>query len=109
MRRFESRHTRGSLLLFCALALFVWTGCSATTSDEPSTAKVPEAEDTGDDVSEKGKKWGGWRWQGDRDNCYFAFKNTCFATQEAACKEAACENDGCQVAEGAPARVSCRE
>ena len=39
-------------------------------------------------VSETGKRWGGWRWKGDRDRCYYIFRNHCFETQTAACKAA---------------------
>jgi hypothetical protein len=90
--------------LVAALAL----GCSSTPAADQPTTSVPPDEDTGHKVSEKGKKWEGWRWQGDRDNCYFLFKNECFDTQEAACKAAEC-GDGCQVKEGAPSLVSCKQ
>lgn len=115
----NSRHRRGSLqqglragltALTLALALaFAVTACSASNSAEPSTAKVPKAEDTGEDVSEKGKKWSGWRWKGDRDNCFYSVGNTCFATEEEACKSAECAEGACQTEAGAPVKVSCRE
>lgn len=101
-----SRILAPSFFVF-ALCLSGWLGCGTTTGGEASTAKVPTVEDTGEDVNPKGKKWGGWRWQGDRDNCIYVFKNTCFATQKLACKEADCGDGTCTVEAGAPSRVSC--
>ncbi len=92
-----------------ALSLTGMLGCSTTSGNEPSTAKVPTIEDTGEDVSPKGKKWEGWRWKGDRDNCIFIVKNQCFAEQQPACAAAECEEDACIVEDGAPAKVSCKQ
>ena len=61
-----------------------------------------------DAVSEKGKSWGGWRWKGDRDDCYFVHKNRCFDSKSRACEKAKCGKRGCQVDDGAPSKVTCK-
>jgi hypothetical protein len=54
------------------------------------------------------KKWSGWRYQGDRKECFFVVGRKCFKTEKAACSAAKCkgpskcENDG-----GGPATISC--
>lgn len=60
-----------------------------------------------DAVSEKGKSWGGWRWKGKRDDCFFVVANKCFETKKAACTAANCDKKACKVKEGAPSKVSC--
>jgi hypothetical protein len=60
-------------------------------------------------VSEEGKSWGGWRWKGKREDCFFVHKNQCFATLEDACKAAKCKMADCVQDEGAPAKVSCEK
>ena len=60
-----------------------------------------------DAVSEKGKSWGGWRWKGKRDDCYFVHKNRCFDSKSRACEAADCGKRGCKVDDGAPAKVTC--
>lgn len=58
-------------------------------------------------VSDEGKKWGGWRWKGKREDCFFVHENQCFATLADACRAAKCKKDECVHDEGAPAKVSC--
>ena len=62
-----------------------------------------------DAVSEDGKKWGGWRWKGKRDECYYVFKNRCYDTKAEACSAAKCGKQSCAVKEGAPSKVSCKK
>jgi hypothetical protein len=57
----------------------------------------------------EGKDWGGWRWEGKRDDCFFKVGNACFDSLEAACKKAGCKGDACQHDKSAPANVSCKE
>ncbi len=64
--------------------------------------------DDKDAVSEKGKSWGGWRWKGDRDDCYFVHENRCFDSKSRACEAAKCGRKSCQVKDGAPSKVSCK-
>ena len=60
-------------------------------------------------VSEDGKRWGGWRWKGKREDCFFVHDNQCFATLEEACKAAKCKMADCVQDDGAPAKVSCEK
>lgn len=60
-----------------------------------------------DAVSEKGKSWGGWRWKGKRDDCFFVVDNKCFDTKKQACTAAKCGSKSCEVKTGAPSKVSC--
>jgi hypothetical protein len=62
-----------------------------------------------DAVSEEGKSWGGWRWKGDRDDCFYVFKNKCFDSKSRACEAADCGSGKCNVEEGAPSKVKCKK
>ncbi|MEZ4361217.1 MAG: hypothetical protein R3B48_13620 [Kofleriaceae bacterium] len=56
-----------------------------------------------------GKKWRGWRYQGDRSECFFTFESHCYKTREAACKAAKCAAPKkCDVEDGGPSIVSCK-
>lgn len=74
-------------------------------SERPKRGRVKDK----DDVSEKGKKWGGWRWKGERDNCVYVYDNKCFAEKKAACKAAGCEGGACLEKRGAPSKIKCRK
>jgi hypothetical protein len=66
-----------------------------------------EREPDGDKLSDKGKKWGGWRYQGSRDDCFFLVKRRCFTKRADACAAARCGKKQCVVEGGGPATVSC--
>ena len=68
-----------------------------------TTKETPEAR-----ASDKGKKWGGWRYRGSRDECFYVVGRKCFATEAAACKAAGCGRGKCAVSGGGPANVKCR-
>ena len=54
------------------------------------------------------KKWGGWRYQGDRKDCFFLVGKKCFKTENAACKAAACKGPmKCESTGGGPATMKC--
>lgn len=55
----------------------------------------------------KGKKWSGWRYTGDRDNCSYVVGRHCYKTQASACEAAGCAAKKCEVDGGGPAVVSC--
>jgi len=61
-----------------------------------------------DDVSSQGKAWGGWRYAGDRDKCFFVVGRQCFDDLRAACKAARCDKD-CRTEGGGPATIRCRK
>jgi hypothetical protein len=78
-------------------------------SDEPTTAKEKqrrEAEANGE-VDNNGGKWGGWRYTGDRNECFFVVGRRCFKTEATACAAAKCGAKKCEVAGGGPATISC--
>lgn len=69
----------------------------ARTEKEPPEARV----------SDQGKKWGGWRYQGRRDDCFFLVKRRCFDKRADACAAARCGTRQCVVEGGGPATVRC--
>lgn len=100
--------------LSVSLALVAWLGpgCGGSTkSDEPTTAAEKqrrEAQAKGEADGTSGK-WGGWRYTGDRDECFFVVGRRCFKTEAAACAAARCGKKKCEVTGGGPAKVSCAQ
>lgn len=78
------------------------------THDAADRARAEAAENPDEPVSSQGKHWGGWRYQGSRDDCFFVVGRRCFADEKKACAAAKCKNDECEVTGGGPATVSCR-
>lgn len=99
-------------LLIGLLGLSLGCGADAKKSDEPTNAKEKqerEARAKGEDDGPKGKKWGKWRYKGDRNSCFFRVGARCFKTENAACQAARCKKPKkCDVAGAAPATVSCK-
>jgi hypothetical protein len=96
-----------SLALVATLAL--GCGSSPPPTDEPTTAKEKQRRDTeakGDTGTGAGK-WGGWRYTGDRNDCFFVVGRRCFKTEAAACSAARCGKRRCETTGGGPAAVSC--
>lgn len=88
-------------------------GCGgARPSDEPQTAKEKQrrqAKADGEDDGAKSKNWGGWRYKGDRNACFFIVGSKCFKTENAACQVARCKAPKkCNAVGAAPATVSCK-
>jgi hypothetical protein len=87
--------------------------CGATSTDgnEPQTAKqkqLQEARATGE-IDKPSAKWGGWRYQGDRKECFYVFGRRCFKTENAACQAAHCKAPKkCDSVGGGPATLSCK-
>lgn len=99
------------LPFFAAALAALALGCGGETSSgkEPTTAKEKqrrEAEAKGE-VDAPGGKFGGWRYTGDRNECFFVVGKRCFKTEAAACKFAKCGPRKCDVVGGGPATVSC--
>jgi len=92
-----------------ALVLLVACGGSTVSSDEPQTAKekqLREAKAAGDTNA---GKWGGWRYQGDRNECFYVVGRRCFKSENAACQAARCKSPKkCDVVGGGPATVGCK-
>jgi hypothetical protein len=83
-------------------------GGGATATDEPTTAKDKQRRDP--EVTEEpagSGKWGGWRYTGDRNECFFVVGRRCFKTEAAACAAAKCGKTKCEVTGGGPASVTC--
>lgn len=96
-----------------ALLLGLLVGCGTTASDTGAhtaaeRARIEEARSGDKDVEKpKGVSWGGWRYQGSRDDCFFVVGRACFASQDEACHAAKCKKNKCKVEGGGPATVSC--
>ena len=100
---------RALLLLFA----FACSGSSMQTKKgEPQTAREkmlaeqkahPEEEDSGGGT---GKKWGRWRYQGERKDCFFVFGARCYKTENAACQAAKCKTK-CTSEGAGPVTVKC--
>jgi hypothetical protein len=98
-----------------AAVMLVCAACASSTTpgpDEPTTAAEKqrrEARASGDVDPDTGK-WGGWKYEGDREDCFFVVGRRCFRTQEAACNAAKCASaELCDVVGGGPAAVSCKK
>jgi hypothetical protein len=100
-----------------AFALGLGLGISCGDSAQRGGAKAPrtaaeraraeKAAAADDDVSAKDKKWGGWRYQGHRDDCFFLVKRRCFDKRADACAAARCGKKQCVVEGGGPATIRC--
>jgi hypothetical protein len=78
-------------------------------SDEPTTAKEKQRRDAeaSGERDPAGGKWGGWRYSGDRNDCFFVVGKRCFKTEAAACSAARCGKRTCETTGGGPAAVAC--
>ncbi len=85
-------------------------GTGKTAAERARSEHAASGEDAVDD---KGKQWGGWRYRGSRDECFYIVGRTCFTELADACKAAKCKNgkkgaQACKLSGGGPATVSCR-
>lgn len=83
---------------------------------EPQTArekmlaeeKASKDKEEADPQPPGSKKWSGWRYQGDRKDCFFVVGRKCFKTEKAACSAAKCKAPSkCESDDGGPATISC--
>ena len=103
------------LLLVASLVAACSSGSMKVRKGEPQTArekmlaeekKHPEEKDEA--PAPGSKKWGGWRYQGDRKDCIFVVGKKCFKSENAACQAAHCKAPTkCEVEGGGPATVKC--
>jgi hypothetical protein len=96
-----------------AVVMLVSLGCGAPKPDpdEPQTAAEKqrrEARASGE-VDSDGGRWGGWKYQGDRQDCFYVVGRRCFKTEKGACNFARCAEGMCNVVGGGPAAVSCKK
>jgi len=87
-------------------------GCGGPqATDEPTTAKEKQLRDAKakGEVDPREKRWGGWRYQGDRNECFYVVGRKCFKTEKQACAAAKCTGaTKCATDGGGPASVSCK-
>jgi hypothetical protein len=90
------------------------SGSMKTHKGEPQTAREKmlaeekEHPDEGDPTGATGKKWGRWRFQGERKDCFFLVGGKCFKTENAACQAARCKAPTRCTSDGAgPATIKC--
>lgn len=100
-------------LLFVACTL----GCAGESmkvkKGEPQTARekmLAEQKANPEKDDPPARKYGGaWRYQGDRDDCFFLVGRRCYKTEKAACRAARCKAPATCTTEGAgPATVKCK-
>jgi len=86
-------------------------GCGAPlqASDEPATAKDKQRRDAEASGTADAPSAGhqGWRYTGDRNDCFFVVGHRCFKAEAAACTAAKCGKTECVVTGGGPATVTC--
>ena len=93
--------------------IVVACACGGTQSEanEPQTARetqLQEAKAKGE-VDAPNSKWGGWRYQGDRKDCFYVVGRKCFKTKKIACSAAKCAKGTCEIVGGGPATVQCKK
>ena len=82
---------------------------------EPQTAREKmlaeqKANPEDKDDSGTGKKWNGWRYQGERKECFFVVGRRCYKSENAACQAAHCKAPTRCTTEGAgPATMKCEK
>lgn len=100
-----------SLRSLCFVLACISCGAPQSDPNEPQTAKekqLQEARANGE-LDKSGGKWGGWRYQGDRKDCFFVVGRRCFKTENAACQAAHCRSPKkCEAVGGGPATLSCK-
>jgi hypothetical protein len=77
---------------------------------EPQTARekmlAEQKAKPEEDQDPSGKKWSGWRYQGERKECFFLVGRRCFKTEKAACQAARCKAK-CLTEGAGPAMLKC--
>jgi hypothetical protein len=98
-------------IVLCTWACALACGGPQSAPDEPQTAKekqLQEARANGELDDSSGGKWGGWKYQGSRDDCFYVAGRRCFATVKTACSSLHCKAPAkCNAVGGGPATVSC--
>ncbi|MEZ4402904.1 MAG: hypothetical protein R3B06_22980 [Kofleriaceae bacterium] len=82
---------------------------SVERAAEGKTGSEATRDDADEDkVSGRGKQWGGWRYTGSRDSCFFMVGRACFESEKDACEAAKCGAKKCVADGGGPATMRCR-
>jgi hypothetical protein len=102
---------RASSLVVCTMLALAACGSYGSGPPGPKTAAeraaAERAASTEDEVPDDGKAWGGWRYEGARDDCFYVVERKCFVTLDEACTFAECEA-GCDTDGAGPATVTCK-
>ena len=97
--------------LACVCALASACGGAQSSPDEPQTAKEKQLADmkaSGELDGSAAGKWGGWKYQGTREDCFYVAGRRCFKTAKNACQTLHCKAPAkCKAVGGGPATVSC--
>jgi hypothetical protein len=102
-----------AVLLVCLLSLSCAGESMKVKKGEPQTAREKmlaeqKANPDKDDAPPTSKQWTGWRYQGDRKDCFFVVGRKCYKTEKAACQAAKCKKPlECTSDDGAPAKMTC--
>ncbi len=91
--------------MLLSLLLASCGGSEAPKPSAPAAAPPPAKSES----TPEGKSWGGWRWKGDRDQCFYTLGKRCFADLKSACAAAKCGTAACIHDDGAPASVTCKK
>ena len=100
------------VLLLLAFAMSCGGESMRVKKGEPQTARekmlAEEKANPDKDDSGAGKPWGGWRYQGDRKDCFFLVGRKCYKSENSACQAAHCKAPLKCTPEGAgPATMKC--
>ncbi len=101
-------------LLFCGCGPAPHAKPAQPEGDKPASheaadrARAEAKAHPEEEVSADGKHWGGWRYKGDRDDCFYVVGRRCFASEKLACAGAKCATGRCLLDGAGPVRVSCK-
>jgi hypothetical protein len=103
--------------LVACFALACSSGTMKVKKGEPQTArekmlaeqKASKKNMDDEEVKPPGsKQWTGWRYQGERKDCFFLVGRRCFKSEKAACNAAKCKAPSkCETDGAGPATLSC--
>ncbi len=92
--------------MWLVIAAFL-ASCGGEKGSAAGGAQDPDKAREKDDAAPAGKKWGGWRWKGAHDDCFFKHGGRCYNSMKMACRRAKCGQRECLKDGGAPAQVYC--
>lgn len=91
-----------------AIALGALGSCAGSESRAADPREFEERSERQDydDLPEE-ETGPGWRWEGQRQQCFYLHENECFAYFDEACEAAGCDEAACEHDDAAPANVRC--
>jgi hypothetical protein len=84
---------------------------SRIPTSRPPRRRSSAAKRANGELDSDNGKWGGWKYQGDRSDCFYVVGRRCYKTEKAACTAARCKanNQQCDVVGGGPASITCKK